>query len=149
MLNNTTYISVSKQLLSFDNCCSLLCRICRRKVRKTFPHIKSLRGRHNAVSTRRTQLQLSVWGRQQLGEYSDDYVNDHNQTGCLYLAFPCVRRFWSIAHISLSHNVHTCPTIFTWSRCSSHYCLLLFSVRHRVSLTLKFRSSVFIILSGN
>ena len=135
--------------ISFNNYFALLLGLAGKKFQRRFL-ISSLPADNitHCVHDGRSS-KLSVWGIQQPGEYSDDYVNDHDQTGCLYRVFPRVRKSWSIPHSSLSHNVQTCPAIFTWSGCFSQFCLFPFWIRSCVALAIKLRYFVFIILPDN
>ena len=45
---------------------------------------------------------LSVWGLQQLGEYSDDQVNDHNQT-CFYTCTEILIHSTQFTFLQCSH----------------------------------------------
>jgi len=130
------YVSVNKHFLSFNNCFGLILGLASEKCQRRFlisslPADSITHCAHHGGGSK-----LSVWGIQQLGEYSDDYVNDNNQTGCLYRAFPRVRVCWSIPHSSFSHNVHTRPTIFAWSGCCSHYTYCLFPLQFRSCVAL-------------
>jgi hypothetical protein len=87
------YVSVNNQFLSFNNCFGLLLGLAGEKCQRhclisSLPADNITHCAHDGRSSK-----LSVWEIQQLGEYSEDYVNDHNQTGCLYRAYPRVRNF--------------------------------------------------------